>query len=855
MAVTEVGVTSAVLPNAEGTPPGGDPRVLQIGLDVVADERVTTGAKGKLQLLFRDGSALTLGPNSDVTIDSFVYDPDAKTGELVMSATKGLFRLVGGRISKSRPIQLKTPTALIGIRGGIMTARVNDNSTSSTFHFGDSMTMEAAGQSVSVSRPGFQVSANAGQPPSPPQPVSDQAMADELNGFESDADQVEDAGVDVADEDVAGTQLASLGSGQAPNVTGQTSTLGNALPTPDDDTTDEVVTASQQEVTDTQAGGLISDNFVGRGKRGVSTQQGTLDTTSGQNLPMPSISISGGRFAASTTGGNYDLQFPIATGASTLTGSSSTPFGNVTGTVFLSSDQEFVLYELSGSQQLVFAGVPTPSSAFPTSGVTSYNIRDDFTLGGSNIPFVPVSLGGSLVPSSQAQALVYWGAGSSSVDPVLFSGTVVFSGTGSSQKQTGSLIVGRLPTDSGGLRFVSGKMGGVALNSATGGFILIDSEVATADGGLNGGAGPDFFGTTGPNYAVLDAAFVNITTDAIIEQGGDASIDGAADIDIFPNAPLIGTANKSGIGDLRTTQTLNLYTGGIARDYSSGGTFFGAHKFFTINTTNTTMAGGATVPVSRIRTNASENAVEAGIYIDSPFSHGIQNTLFALGNFSNNASGAFIDNGHYGAIEDASSQDAGLVRNIHMDLSPITPSGQTLCTCSFVHWGFWAGQRDSTTRHDIGLTPWVAAERLASSFYHNGASGTFQGDVIVTVANGDHDSNGTVALYTAIGSYSMDVSIGSSSLSVTNGSISVDGATLTFTGSGSLAGTATEFSGTLSGSRGSTSLSGLIRGGFAGMPTSTSRPPQNAFGHLAADDGTSDPQYQLSGVHKSQLLP
>lgn len=847
---TEVGVTSAVLPSAQGTPPDGETRVLSIGLDVVAHERVTTGAKGKLQLLFVDGSALTLGPNSDVTIDRFVYNPDAKVGELALSATKGLFRLVGGRISKTRPVTLKTPTALIGIRGGIMTARVNEGRTSSTFHFGDSMTMEAGGQRVSVARPGFQVTADAGEPPSAPQPVSDQAMADDLNGFESDADQVEEAGVDVADEDVAGTQIANLGSNQGPRVAGTAASRPRALPQADDrDTSDQVITASQQVVTDTQSGGISSSSFVGRAKRGVSTLLGTQDNISGQNIGLSAIDISGGRFVSSSSAGSFDLQFPATTGVTSLSGSNSTPFGNTSGSVFLSSDQEFVVYELSGSRQLVFAGVPTPASAFPTSGVTTFDIRDDFTLGGSKVPFIPHSLGGSIQPSMQPQALVHWGTGSSSVSPVLFANTVVFSGMGSSQKHAASLIVGKLPQDSSGRRFFSGIVRGVSQPTSISSFHFVDGAVATSDAGT----GEDFFGSSGPRYAVLEGADVNTSTDAIIEHGVDVSVNGS-EFTIHPNAPLIGTSTKTGIGDLRSTQTLNLYTGGISEDFSSGGTFFGAHMFVTTNTTSTTTVGGVTVPFSRVRTVPAQNAAEAGVFIDSALSAGIQNTLFTLGSVTNGRTSAFIDDGHYGAIEDTTFQDAGLVRNIHIDLSPITPSGATTCTCSFVHWGLWAGQRNGTNRHDIGLTPWVAAERLGSAFYHNGASGSFSGEVVATVADGSFNSTST-PIYTARGSYSMNVSISSGMINVTGGSISIDGASMSFTGSGTVVGTATEFNGSITGTRGAMSLSGSIVGAFAGAPVNTSSLPQNAFGHFYASYGGASPMYQISGVHASELSP
>ena len=41
------------------------------------------------------------GPNAQLTIDKFVYDPATKTGDLAINASKGVFRLVGGKISKT----------------------------------------------------------------------------------------------------------------------------------------------------------------------------------------------------------------------------------------------------------------------------------------------------------------------------------------------------------------------------------------------------------------------------------------------------------------------------------------------------------------------------------------------------------------------------------------------------------------------------------------------------------------------------------------------------------------------------------------------------------------------------------
>src|SRR5262245_64747588 len=85
LAQERVGVKSAVNPEATGTVPGAAPRRLVIGQDVIFNERITTTAAGQTQLLFLDESSMSVGPNSDITIDQFVYDPRSGTGKLAMS--------------------------------------------------------------------------------------------------------------------------------------------------------------------------------------------------------------------------------------------------------------------------------------------------------------------------------------------------------------------------------------------------------------------------------------------------------------------------------------------------------------------------------------------------------------------------------------------------------------------------------------------------------------------------------------------------------------------------------------------------------------------------------------------------
>jgi hypothetical protein len=142
--------------------------VLRVGTDVQANEIISTAADDRAHLVFLDGTTLTIGPSSSMTIDKFVYDPTTQKGELAVNATKGIFRVIGGRISKTAEITVSTPSSTIGIRGGIMIVGVEATQTTSIFVYGNSMTVTANGATQTVTQPGLQVTTIAGSPPGAP---------------------------------------------------------------------------------------------------------------------------------------------------------------------------------------------------------------------------------------------------------------------------------------------------------------------------------------------------------------------------------------------------------------------------------------------------------------------------------------------------------------------------------------------------------------------------------------------------------------------------------------------------------------------------------------------------------------
>ncbi len=179
-----VGVTTASDGDPLGKPPDANERILRIGIDVQANELVTTAATDRAHLVFLDGSSLTVGPNARVVIDRFVFDPASNSGDLAINASRGVLRLVGGRISKQKPIVITTPSSTIGVRGGITILTVTPTETVANFVYGNSMTVTAGGQTQTATRAGSQVVTAAGGVPGMPSLLKQGGLGAALNQLE-----------------------------------------------------------------------------------------------------------------------------------------------------------------------------------------------------------------------------------------------------------------------------------------------------------------------------------------------------------------------------------------------------------------------------------------------------------------------------------------------------------------------------------------------------------------------------------------------------------------------------------------------------------------------------------------------
>ena len=115
-----IGVAAAVSNHVTGTLVGttASQRIRQ-GTKVFRNEMIETAEKSTTQLIFVDETSLSIGPKSQVRLDSFVYDPKSRNGKIVFNALKGAFRFVSGSARKTA-YRIKTPLATIGVRGTII---------------------------------------------------------------------------------------------------------------------------------------------------------------------------------------------------------------------------------------------------------------------------------------------------------------------------------------------------------------------------------------------------------------------------------------------------------------------------------------------------------------------------------------------------------------------------------------------------------------------------------------------------------------------------------------------------------------------------------------------------------------
>ena len=103
------------------------------GEPILLGDRIESGPNSGMQILLLDETVFTIGPDSDLTIDEFVYDPNTNAGTVTASVSKGVFRFITGRVARNQPssMRVKLPVGTIGIRGTIVAGTMETDGSAS----------------------------------------------------------------------------------------------------------------------------------------------------------------------------------------------------------------------------------------------------------------------------------------------------------------------------------------------------------------------------------------------------------------------------------------------------------------------------------------------------------------------------------------------------------------------------------------------------------------------------------------------------------------------------------------------------------------------------------------------------
>ena len=92
---------------------------LETGSKIYFGDTIIVKAQSNAQILLLDETALTVGEQSELTIDDFIYDPKSKVGKIVSNIKIGTVRIITGEISNQNPdnLEVNIPTGSVGARG------------------------------------------------------------------------------------------------------------------------------------------------------------------------------------------------------------------------------------------------------------------------------------------------------------------------------------------------------------------------------------------------------------------------------------------------------------------------------------------------------------------------------------------------------------------------------------------------------------------------------------------------------------------------------------------------------------------------------------------------------------------
>ena len=111
---------------------------LKNGSKILYGDTIIVNSKSNAQILFLDETVMTVGENTELTIDDFIYDPKTNDGNFVTNIKSGIVKTISGKISEKNPdnLEIKIPNGSLGVRGTEFLVSSNDNNESTILLLG-----------------------------------------------------------------------------------------------------------------------------------------------------------------------------------------------------------------------------------------------------------------------------------------------------------------------------------------------------------------------------------------------------------------------------------------------------------------------------------------------------------------------------------------------------------------------------------------------------------------------------------------------------------------------------------------------------------------------------------------------
>ena len=89
------------------------------GLHLLLSDTLQTSANGRLGAILQDGTRIALGPNTELKIGQFLFEPAQAKFGLFLGLLRGVLCYVSGKIAKFAPetVRVETPVGVVGLRG------------------------------------------------------------------------------------------------------------------------------------------------------------------------------------------------------------------------------------------------------------------------------------------------------------------------------------------------------------------------------------------------------------------------------------------------------------------------------------------------------------------------------------------------------------------------------------------------------------------------------------------------------------------------------------------------------------------------------------------------------------------